>query len=109
MWNYNLLSGCFKKQISWHLHRYNSQRPENSNDEVAKADSKDIVKCSRHLISITTALCKESVPAISPLKDQLCNIFLQPKEDSLCEKNVKQEANWPLRSPEKHITHTQTC
>lgn len=51
-----------------------------TDDEVAMAE--DVVKCLRPLKTITTALCTESVPTISiilPLKDQLCNNFLQPK------------------------------
>lgn len=60
-----------------------------TDDEVAMAE--DIVKCLRPLKTITSALCTESVPTISiilPLKDQLCNKFLQPKEeDSPCERN----------------------
>lgn len=62
-----------------------------TDDEVAMAE--DVVKCLRPLKTITTASCTKFVPTISIisfLKDQLCNNFLQRKEeDSPCERNVK--------------------
>ncbi|XP_062566541.1 E3 SUMO-protein ligase ZBED1-like [Saccostrea cucullata] len=62
-----------------------------TDDDVSMAE--EVVRCLRPLKSITTALCTESIPTISvilPLHDQLCNNFLQPKEeDTPCAKNVK--------------------